>query len=87
MSITSSDFSDSSSLYANNTPAARQQPIGGGMRSLPAQFAPTNTANNSTFYAGGTDFDTAAMLRSSIWNGSQPSHGNYTQTPPGNQEG
>jgi Est1 DNA/RNA binding domain len=86
MSITSSDFSDSSSLYTNNTPMARQQPIGGGMRA-PGQFAPTNTANNSTFYAGGTDFDTAAMLRSSIWNGSQPRHGNYTQTPPDNQGG
>lgn len=87
MSITSSGFSDSSSLYANNTPLAQQQPKGRGMRGPMGQFAPTNTANNSTFYAGGTDFDTEAMLRSSIWNGSQPRNGNYSQTPPGNQGG
>ncbi|TVY41931.1 Protein SMG7 [Lachnellula subtilissima] len=87
MTITSSSFSDSSSLYANNTPLAQQQPNGRGIRGTFGQFAPTNTANNSTFYAGGTDFDTDAMLRSSIWNGSQPRHGNYSQTPPGNQGG
>ena len=84
ISITSSGFSQSSSLYANSTPLQRQHLNGGGVRS---QFATTHAGNNSTFYPGGSDFDTEAMLRSSIWNGSQLQRGNYTQTPPGGQGG
>jgi hypothetical protein len=84
MSITSSGFSQSSSLYANNTPLQRQHLTGGGVR---GQFAPNHADNNSTFYPGGSDFDTEAMLRSSIWNGSKPQRGNYRQTPPGGQGG
>jgi hypothetical protein len=84
MSITSSGFSQSSSLYANNTPLQRQHLNGGGVR---GQFVPNHAGNNSTFYPGGSDFDTEAMLRSSIWNGSQTQQGNYTQTPPGGQGG
>lgn len=79
--VPSSFFSDSSSLYANNTPLNRQHLNGGGMR---GQIAPNE---NSTFYAGGSDFDRATMLQSSIWNGSQPRQGGYTQTPPGGQGG
>lgn len=84
-SIMSSDFTNSSSVYVDDTPRHRQPFNGGGMK---GQFAPVSNANNSTFYAGGSDFDTAAMLQSSIWNGSQPRHdAAYSQTPPGNQGG
>ncbi|TVY84902.1 Protein SMG7 [Lachnellula suecica] len=80
--ISSSDFSDPSSLYANSTPLNRQ-PANGIIR---GPFAPNN-GHNSTFYPGGSDFDRTTMLQSSIWNGSQPRQGGYTQTPPGGQGG
>ena len=75
----SSNFTDSSSIYANGTP--RQQP---GLRD---RLVSTANGNNSTFYPGGSDFDMETMLQSSLWSGSQAGRGSYTQTPPGGQGG
>lgn len=41
--------------------------------------------NTSTNYAGSSDFDLAAMLQSSIWNGSQQGWADPAQTPPNGQ--
>lgn len=78
----SSDFSNSSSLYANSTPPhARNGVLGARIGML------ATTNGNSTMYAGASDFDRNTMLQSSIWNGSQQHFGRYTQTPPGGQGG
>lgn len=84
MSISSSTFTDSSSIYANATP--RREPAFGGsiLRSGPISTA---SDNNSTIYAGASDFDKNTMLQSSLWNGSEAGRGRYTQTPPGGQRG
>jgi len=79
----SSNFSDSSSLYANSTPMPARN---GGAGSWDAAFSAMN-GGNSTVYAGASDFDRETMLQSSIWNGSQKFPGPYVGTPPGGQGG
>ena len=76
----SSGFSESSSIYVNNTPY--QHPAPGG----PHRNGVTAFDVNSTIYPGGTDFDKDIMLQSSLYNGSQSASG-YIQTPPGGQGG
>ena len=83
MPMSSSEFSESSSLYANSTPQTQRR---FGANTLRASGFPT--MNDSTHYPGGTDFDREMMLQSSIWNGSQPTAwGTSVQTPPGGQGG
>ncbi|RDL35046.1 uncharacterized protein BP5553_06977 [Venustampulla echinocandica] len=81
----SSQFSDSSNIFGNTTPA--HQRIKSGQRGV----APTANGNNSTLYPGGTDFDTRFMLQSSLLgkyndNQTQPRWG-YRSSPPGGQGG
>ena len=83
LSMQSSAFSDSSSLYAN-TPKAENRYSAGQLRS--GTFSGSN-GNNTTSYAGESDFDKTTMLQSSVWNGSQPGFGAYLETPPGGQGG
>jgi hypothetical protein len=78
MPVSSSVFTDSSSLYAG-TPA--QQRIARALANV------SNDGNNTTYYTGASDFDRNAMLQSSIWHGGQPWGGGYAQTPPGGQGG
>jgi hypothetical protein len=81
MTMGSSAFSASSSIYAN-TPRAEDRYNGGGLRGYSG-----GNGNNTTTYPGASDFERAIMLQSSFWDGSQPARGNYTQTPPGGQGG
>jgi hypothetical protein len=83
MPIPSSAFSDSSSIYVNNTPQLQNRAVGGPLR---GGLPPIN-GNNSTVYPGASDFDKTTMLQSSIYDGSQPAWGGYAQTPPGEQGG
>jgi Est1 DNA/RNA binding domain len=85
MPMSSSAFSDSSSIYANNTPQLQQRVAGGHLHG----GLPVINGNNSTVYAGISDFDKTTMLQSSIYDGSQPVlWGGYAhQTPPGGQGG
>jgi hypothetical protein len=83
MPKSSSMFSESSSIYAN-TPHDRNISNGGTLSNV--MYAASN-GNNTTAYAGASDFDRATMLQSSIWNNSQPSWGGYAQTPPRGQGG
>ena len=84
MSITPSAFTNSSSIYANT-------PHGGERFAKDSTWGKSsynmNHENNTTAYAGASDFERNAMLRSSIWDNSQPSWGGYVQTPPGGQRG
>jgi len=83
MSMSSSAFSEASSLYANTT-LPQYRPIGGELRR--GQLATMN-GNNSTFYDGASDFEKKAMLQSSFWYNNQPVSGGHVQTPPGGQGG
>jgi len=84
MPLASSAFSDSSSIYANNTPQLQNRAMNGPLRN----GLPATNGNNSTLFAGASDFDRTTMLQSSLWNGSQPtSGGGYVRTPPGGQGG
>jgi hypothetical protein len=77
----SSMFSDSSSIYAN-TPRAENR-LSGGLRSNLYL-----NGNNTTMYAGASDFERQTMLQSSLWDDGQPLRdGGYMQTPPGGQGG
>lgn len=80
MTIGSSAFTDSSSIYAN-TPRAESH-SGGSWNGYNI-----NNGHNTTVYAGASDFERTALLQSSIWDGSQPACGSYVQTPPGGQGG
>ena len=85
-SISSSTFTDSSSVYANSTPRRLENQLGDG--ALGTGQASALSGNNTTLYAGASDFDRNTMLQSSLWNGnSEPGWGTYTQTPPGGQGG
>ena len=86
MPMSSSAWSESSSIYAN-TPQQPRRPDSVLRASAPA--FPNTNGNDSTHYPGGTDFDKNTTLQSSIWNGSQPASawGGYVQTPPGAQGG
>lgn len=77
----SSQFPDSSSIYANTTPRTENRYRGGGLSGY------SHAINNSTVYPGASDYDTTTMLRSSLWDGNQPLHRDYVQTPPGGQGG
>lgn len=81
----SSAFSDTSSIYFNPTQAANRR-SGGAFNH--GQFSVAN-GNNTTTYAGASDFDRHMMFQSSLWNGSQPVGGwqGYTQTPPPGGQG
>ncbi|KAH6715322.1 hypothetical protein BKA61DRAFT_351459 [Leptodontidium sp. MPI-SDFR-AT-0119] len=79
----SSDFSDSSSLYANSTPGPGRNGAGGSRN---GGFGAVN-GGNSTMYSGASAFDRDTMLQSSIWNDSQHFSGPYIRTPPGGQGG
>jgi hypothetical protein len=68
-------FSHPSSLYSG-TPMGR---VGGGRPYGDLSH------NASTNYSGASDFDLAAMLQSSIWNGSQQGWAGPVQTPPNGQ--
>jgi len=82
MTAASSDFTDSSSIYAN-TPRVEHCHSGIGLRGAP--YAATNGYNTTT-YAGASDFDRTTMLQSSIWEGSQAViRGGYISTPPAGQ--
>jgi hypothetical protein len=83
MTMPSSAFSESSSIYANNTP---QEQYHAGVGAWRGGLPPIN-GNNSTIYPGASDFDKTTMLQSSIYDGSQPAFGGYAQTPPGGQDG
>jgi hypothetical protein len=76
-SISSSAFSNPSSLYPSTPRLNTSRRYGGFPLSR----------NNSTTYGDVSDFDQAAMLQSSIWNGSQPGWGGPVPTPPGGQGG
>lgn len=77
--IPSSAFSDSSSIYVNNTP---QQHFAPGR---PLRHGIPTLNGNSTVYPGGSDFDRDIMLQSSLYDGS--SARGYIQTPAGGQGG
>ncbi|RDW89348.1 hypothetical protein BP6252_01380 [Coleophoma cylindrospora] len=77
----SSGFTNTSSIYENNTPALGTRNVGRNVSR--AGF----NGNNTTMYTGASDFDRTTMLQSSIWPGSQPSGWQYNQTPPGGQGG
>ena len=82
MSI-SSAFSSSSSIYANTPHGERiASGVGRGRSSFTA-----GTDNNTTAYAGASDFNRNTMLQSSLWDNGQPSWGSNGQTPPGGQRG
>ncbi|CZT10474.1 uncharacterized protein RAG0_14936 [Rhynchosporium agropyri] len=78
----SSNFSDSSSLYANSTPVPARANLAGSRVGLGLV-----NGGNSTIYPGASAFDRDTMLQSSIWNNSQAFPGPYVQTPPGGQGG
>ena len=84
-SISSSTFTDPSSIYANSTPRRLENyPGGGALR--PGQVSALD-GNNTTLYAGASDFDRNTMLQSSLWNDSELGWASYAQTPPGGQGG
>lgn len=83
MPISSSAFSDSSSVYVNNTPQVQNRAVGGALHG----GLPLSNGNNSTVYLGASDFDRNTMLQSSIYDGSEPAWRGYAQTPPGGQGG
>jgi hypothetical protein len=83
MPMPSSAFSDSSSIYANNTPQLQHRAVGGPLR---GGLSLTNR-NNSTVYPSASDFDKTTMLQSSLYDGSQQAWGGYVATPPGGQGG
>jgi hypothetical protein len=83
MSMSSSAFSEASSLYANTT-LSQYRPIGGELR---RGHLATMNGNNSTFYDGASDFEKNEMLQSSLWYNSQPVRGGHVQTPPSGQGG
>jgi hypothetical protein len=76
-SLSSSSFSHPSSLYPSTPRLNAARRYGGNLLSH----------NDSTIYASASDFDRAAMLQSSIWNGSQPGWGGPAPTPPSCQGG
>jgi hypothetical protein len=82
MSMSSSGFSDTSSIYANTPPAGKLYK-GGSLRRV--VFDGKN--DSTTTFAGASDFDRNTMLQSSIWNDSQPGWVGYVPTPPGGQGG
>lgn len=84
-SVSSSAFTDSSSIYANSTPRRVENLRGGGV--LRTDQNSVTNGNNTTIYAGTSDFDKNTMLQSSLWSGTQPGWAAYTQTPPGGQGG
>ena len=95
-SISSSGFTNASSIYENPTPrhevrlglgAAGVGAVGGALRNGPVSTFNRNNISNTTFYPGASDFDKYTMLQSSLVDGSQAAGGNYTQTPPGGQGG
>jgi len=63
ISMPSSAFTDTSSIYVNSTPRRGAHLGGGALRSGPVS---TINANNSTFYAGATDLEKELMLQSSL---------------------
>jgi hypothetical protein len=75
MTMPSSAFSESSSIYANNTP---QEQYHAGVGAWRGGLPPIN-GNNSTIYPGASDFDKTTMLQSSIYDDSQPAFGGYAQ--------
>jgi len=83
MTMPSSAFSESSSIYANNTPQVQYRAGVGAWRG----GLPPTSGNDSTVYPGASDFDKTTMLQSSIYDGSQPAWNGYAQTPPGGQGG
>jgi hypothetical protein len=84
MSMSSSAFADSSSIYANSTPHRENRLGGGHLRNGPVS---TFNGNNSTIYAGASDFDKNTMLQSTLWNCSEAGYGGYMRSPPGGQGG
>jgi len=84
-SISSSTFTDSSSIYANSTPRRVENLRGGG--ALRTGQSSAMNGNTTTIYAGASDFDKNTMLQSSLWSETQPGWAAYTQTPPGGQGG
>ena len=75
ISTSSTSFSHPSSLY-----------IGTPSRDLNSKGLYRDTSyNKSTTYAGASDFELAAMLQSSIWNGSQQGWTGPGHTPPNGQ--
>jgi hypothetical protein len=83
MTMGSSAFTNSSSIYGN-TPRVENRYSGTGFGGGP--YAVGN-GNNTTIYAGASDFERTTMLQSSIWDGSQPARRDYNHTPPGGQGG
>ncbi|KAL2067996.1 hypothetical protein VTL71DRAFT_16094 [Oculimacula yallundae] len=79
----SSNFSESSSLYANTTPVPARSNLAAS-RNTGFGFT---SGGNSTIYPGASAFDRDTMLQSSIWDNSQAFAGPYIQTPPGGQGG
>jgi hypothetical protein len=82
MSISSSGFSSSSSIYAGTQqcdPSAR-----GGAWGRPPFAA---TTDDTTRYTGTSSFDRNAMLQSSILDNNQSTWADIGQTPPGGQRG
>lgn len=74
-STSSTSFSHPSSLY-----------LGTPSRDFSSKRPFMNTSyNSSTRFAGASDFEIAAMLQSSIWNGSQQRWTGPGQTPPNGQ--
>jgi len=82
MAMSSFAFSDSSSIYAN-TPRTAHRYNSAALRSGPL----ASDGNNTTTYAGASEFDRTAMLQSSLWASSQPARTGFSQTPPGGQGG
>lgn len=83
MSISSSGFSGSSSIYAGT------QPVDPSSRGGPWGRPPfaASTDNNTTRYTGASSFDRNAMLQSSFWDNNSSPWGDNGQTPPGGQRG
>ena len=78
-----SAFTDTSSIYANSAPHHEHR-RGGTLGSGPvAGF----NGNNTTVYAGASDFDDDTMLQTPLWNANGSQAGGYTHTPPGGQGG
>ena len=79
MPIPSSGFSDSTSIYANTPQGERG--------AWSKTWSATINGNNTSTYAGASDFEGNTLLRSSIWNDGQPGWNSNLQTPPGGQAG
>lgn len=82
MSISSSGFSSSSSIYAGTQ---KCDPSTRGAASDRAPFVATT--DNTTSYTGASSFDRNAMLQSSIWDNNLSTWGEIGKTPPGGQRG